>query len=137
MLTTLDREVMFKVGLFELCVGITQQASGASDPWPDEDIELVRAYLRERLSQWHPNTGTISSDFDEAVRTLVEAALDQVSARELSMQQALKHIACPASDTFCGIKCGTEGIRAYDLCSLPADGKFYGWCRTCISALDE
>ena len=84
MLTALDREVMFKVGLFELCVGITQQASGAADPWDARDVELVRAYLRERLSQWHPNKGTVSSRFDAAVYELVEAALAQLAAREVA-----------------------------------------------------
>jgi len=45
----------------------------------------------------------------------------------------LCHVAPPGSDTYCGIPAGTEGVRAYDLCSLPASNDFEGWCSECIA----
>ena len=65
---------LFGVGIYELALGLRNQASGLSDPWDEADIERIDRYLRLRLQHWKPPT-LGSEKFDNAIKAAVEAAL--------------------------------------------------------------
>ena len=76
-LTDEQQERLFRVGVYELAEGLRGQHSGSSDPWRDEDIAEVVAYLRKRLADWRPS-GPLWERFDNAVRECIEAALAEI-----------------------------------------------------------
>ena len=78
---------LFKWGVFNMAVDLRQQSNGAADPWPDEVVAEVKAYLRKRLAEWRPGP-TWCARFDNAVREAVEAALEEVEWQEQRTAEA-------------------------------------------------
>ena len=64
-----------------LASGLCQQANGAGDPWPPDEVARARAYLRERLDGWRPGLPG-QGRRDAAAFTYVSEALKEHEALE-------------------------------------------------------
>jgi len=65
------------VDLLTACVALHMSGSGVTDLLSDEDEAGMLAWLRERLDRWTPTPCEKWRRFDDAVKALVEAAVDE------------------------------------------------------------
>lgn len=65
--------------LLDVVLRLHQHVTGSSDePLPDELVE----FLRFRLRTWEPSASLVWSPFDDAVKKLVETAVEEFEAWE-------------------------------------------------------
>ena len=69
------KELFAQTDLPSLCIGLRMSLNGASDPWPEKDVNDAMEYIQERLSQWRPSMRKIDEPMDEAVLQLCHATL--------------------------------------------------------------
>ena len=62
----------------EVCLRLRMACNGAADPWLDEKVEAVLAYLQKRLDNWHPSVSKREEILDGTVRLMVLATLVEV-----------------------------------------------------------
>lgn len=66
--------------LLELCLNIHMHHTGASHPLPEYDKDV--RVLVSRLENWQPNLHARSTVFDNAVKELIKATLNEVAEYE-------------------------------------------------------
>lgn len=65
--------------LLDICLDLRMAHNGSADSMPEAETVEALAYLRERLAAWRPSR-TAGARFDECVRQLVLATIDEVEA---------------------------------------------------------
>lgn len=66
--------------LMDICLDLRMAHNGSADPIPAKETAEALAYLRERLAAWRPSPLPSGARFDECVRQLVLATIDEVEA---------------------------------------------------------
>ena len=74
-------EFRAKYTLPSLCLDLRMAYNGSADPFSEEEKCAALAYLKRRLAEWKPTVWPPSAKFDEAVRQLVIATIEEVEAR--------------------------------------------------------
>lgn len=67
--------------LFDLCLRLRMACNGSADPISIEETHDAMAYLRRRLIHWTPSYHKAGERFDNCVRQLMNATIEEVEAR--------------------------------------------------------
>lgn len=73
-------EYFAKTTLPTLCLDLRMARNGSADPWSDTEVQEALAWLQHRLDTWKPSRPA-GNKFDECVRQLVIATIEEVEAR--------------------------------------------------------
>ena len=68
--------------LLETCLKLRMACNGSANPWSVEDIVACRLMLEDRLDDWKPSLLSKGRMFDQAVRLLVIATIEEVRQME-------------------------------------------------------
>ncbi len=72
----------YDLEILPVCLGLHMAHTGSADPMPAEDKARHVAWLRQRLTDWQPAHAKWER-FDEAVKVLIMATLDEVDPMPL------------------------------------------------------
>ena len=75
----------YDLEILPICLGLHMAHTGSSDPLPEEDKASHVAWLRQRLAEWQPTAHAQWGRFDEAVKALIMATLDEVDPMPLDV----------------------------------------------------
>ena len=75
----------YDLEILPVCLGLHMAHTGSADPLPSEDKARHVAWLRQRLADWQPTPHAKWERFDETVKTLIMATLDEVDPMPLDV----------------------------------------------------
>ena len=75
--TEYEEEQLFKTGLYAICEMLHMSRFGSADPIHPEEVEQLIAYLKKRIEEWTPSGNTSWKRFDDAVKEVVLAAIEE------------------------------------------------------------
>lgn len=63
--------------IFEICEQLHMAVTGAGDPIDPDQARTMVEFLEARLMNWRPSLTVDSTHYDDAVRILIRAVLDE------------------------------------------------------------